>query len=80
MAANPDKNWQDRRGIFQKGKEVHMQSSPTARKFSETGVTQAVRRASTSSNSGSGSPVDTKSAGSAFPVAGSGGRRRVCRL
>ena len=46
----PTAAWQDRRGMFQRGKEVH----EPARKMSgsgATGVIEAVRRASTSSQS-----------------------------
>lgn len=68
-------SWQDRRGMFQKGKEVHAPSDPNARRFSETGsISAAVRRASASSGSGSPGSPDK----SAFPTSG-GQRRRVCR-
>lgn len=63
-------NWQDRRGMFQRGREVHTPSEPGARRFSETGsISAAVRRASASS--GSGSPDKAT-----FPTSG-GQRRRV---
>ncbi|KAK4626507.1 hypothetical protein CLAFUW4_04984 [Fulvia fulva] len=48
--STPTAPWQDRRGMFQRGKEVH----EPARKMSGsggTGVIEAVRRASTSSQS-----------------------------
>ncbi|KAK3704910.1 hypothetical protein LTR37_013601 [Vermiconidia calcicola] len=76
MSAN--ENWQDRRGIFQRGKELHAPGSPTSKKFHETGaVSNAVRKSSVSSTGsgggGGGSPVEKSSSGS-FPT--SSGRRR----
>lgn len=70
--------WSDRRGMFQRGKELHAPANPTGRKFHETGaITNAVRRASVTSNDG-GSPLDKTptggSAGGGFPTSG---RRRV---
>lgn len=67
MASNT--NWTDRRGLAHKGKELHDPSVPGGRKFSETGVTNAVRRASTSSKEGEDKPAAD------FPT--SSGRRRV---
>lgn len=62
--------------MFQKGKELH-EPTTSGKKFAETGsVTNAVRRASTSST-GSGSGERTGSTGGgSFPTAG----RRVCRI
>ena len=61
--------------MFQKGKVVHEPSSPSSRKFSETGsVANAVRRASTSST-GSNSGDKSTNTGGSFPTSG----RRVCR-
>ncbi|KAK4504011.1 hypothetical protein PRZ48_004926 [Zasmidium cellare] len=47
-------DWSDRRGLFQKGKEVH---EPGRRLSGSGGVMDAVRRASTSSTSEKGSFV-----------------------
>merc|ERR1711939_453865 len=55
--------WQDRRALFQKGKEVHEPASPTERKPSMSeGVTAAVRRASVGSDTGLEKTVSNTSA------------------
>lgn len=66
--------WSDRRGLFQKGKEVH----EPGRRMSGSGggVIDAVRRASTSSNSDKGfSPLGNDPASPSSPTSQ---RRRVC--
>merc|ERR1712217_384525 len=67
--------WQDRRALFQKGKEVHEPASPTERKPSMSeGVTAAVRRASVGSDTGLEKTVSNTSAGA--PASPTSGRRR----
>lgn len=66
--------WSDRRGLFQKGKEVH----EPGRRMSGSGggVIDAVRRASTSSNSDKVfSPLSNDPASPSSPTSQ---RRRVC--
>ena len=71
--------WQDRRALFQKGKEVHEPASLTERKPSMSeGVTAAVRRASVGSDTGLEKTVSNTSAGA--PASPTSGRRRVRRL
>ncbi|EME46710.1 hypothetical protein DOTSEDRAFT_70646 [Dothistroma septosporum NZE10] len=66
--------WQDRRGMFQRGKEVH----EPARKMSGsgTGVMEAVRRASTVSNSDKSFVSNPLSNDPAAPVSSTAARRR----
>ncbi|KAK4543250.1 hypothetical protein LTR36_005800 [Oleoguttula mirabilis] len=47
--SSPTSTWQDRRGMFQSGKEVHEPGKPVTRRESGSGIADAVRRASTAS-------------------------------
>ncbi|KAF2723141.1 hypothetical protein K431DRAFT_311231 [Polychaeton citri CBS 116435] len=68
MSSNP---WSDRRGLFQKGKEIH---EPTERRSSQGSVSDALRRASVGSV-GSGTTLE-KTPTTSSSTGGSSDRRR----
>ncbi|KAK5125951.1 hypothetical protein LTR85_011306 [Meristemomyces frigidus] len=47
--SSPTSTWEDRRGMFQRGKEVHEPGKPVTRRESGSGIVDAVRRTSTAS-------------------------------
>ncbi|KAK4569476.1 hypothetical protein LTR86_003239 [Recurvomyces mirabilis] len=69
--------WSDRRGLSQRGKEVHVRGEarewPAPRKQSGAGIIDAVRRASTSSSDGLDKTTSNTSGAPASPTSG---RRR----
>ncbi|EMD01172.1 hypothetical protein BAUCODRAFT_118880 [Baudoinia panamericana UAMH 10762] len=69
--------WSDRRGMFQKGKEVHEPSVPSERRNSGGGIADAVRRASVSSaNTLEKTVTGTTSNSSSDPSSPTSQRRR----
>jgi len=73
--STPTNLWQDRRGMFQKGKEVHEPGNPIGeRRTSGAGIADAVRRASVSSVNSIEKTI-SNTGGSA--TSSSGQRRRV---
>jgi hypothetical protein len=79
VSTKPAAVWQDRRGMFQRGKEVHEPSVRRPSQGSGGAIEAAVRRASTASNGSLGDkPLsnDTASPAAYYPTA-SESRRRV---
>lgn len=78
--SSPSSSWADRRGLFQKGKEVHEPGRRLSGSGgSSGGIADAVRSASISSANSAEKSVSGSSAGdSAVPSSPTSQRRRVC--